>query len=60
MIPILSIVICAVLLVNISFNAWVAYILIDMIIYALYGRKCGITFDEDEGGNSNHFLEIQN
>lgn len=51
MIPILSIIICAVLLVNISLNAWVAYIiwlLIGMVIYALYGRKYGNTFDDEE------------
>lgn len=50
-VPILSMLICAILLVNISFSAWVAYIiwlLIGMVIYALYGRKYGHTFDDDE------------
>lgn len=50
-VPILSMLICAILLVNISFSAWVAYIvwlLIGMVIYALYGRKYGHTFEDDE------------
>ena len=50
-IPTLSIIICIVLLVNISLSAWVTYIvwlLVGMIIYALYGRKYGHNFKHSE------------
>lgn len=50
-IPILSIIVCLVLLVNISLNAWLTYLvwlLIGGLIYYFYGRKHGDTFDSEE------------
>lgn len=50
-IPVLSMIVCVVLLVNISVSAWITYLIwliIGILIYAFYGRKHGYTFNNSD------------
>lgn len=50
-IPILSMIVCLVLLVNISLNAWLTYLvwlLVGGVVYFLYGCKHGDSFTSDD------------